>query len=287
VERFLRTLSEDLLGTLPGASLGHFYKRKNEKHPKEFAVIDMARLQEIIHIWIVDIYHNHIHRGIRTTPYQAWMDRRGFSEIELPNSPEELDRICCEITTRSIFHYGIELHGARGFNNRRLQQIRETLEHTGAIKVRVRWSDEKLSHCWVEDPRTNEWFVVPNRNPETRDLSRLQIYMLNKVVRLADSQGEHIKVAEARRRIRAMADGLSSSKRMRDRNRALGILGAIDGDSGNSPLTPEDDSMSSTKKAKPRPRTQMKKRPPPDDMPIVQEIVPSNPPGRPPVFARV
>lgn len=251
VERFLKTISVDFLGSLPGASLGHFYLRKGEKHPRDLAVIDMDQLLRLIHIWIVDVYHNKQHRGIHSTPYRAWSDRRGFVDIELPNSPEDLDRICSDITTRSIFHYGIELHGVRAFNSDQLQEIRRAFEHEGAVTVRVRWNDEKLDRCWIEDPRTNAWFELPNHDPHTRDLSRLQISLIRQMQRRSATKDEALTVVAARRILRDLAQNLMQSKRLRDRKRALDILGVGDGDTSNSPLL-IDDCVPQNKPPKPK-----------------------------------
>jgi putative transposase len=249
VERFFRTISQDLLGSLPGASLGHFYLRVGDKHPKDLAVIDLAHLQKLIHIWIVDIYHQKPHKGIRCSPLKAWQERRGFVDIQLPHDPEELNMVCSDIAERSIFHYGIELFGIRGFNNEQLQEIRNHLEHTKAVKVRVRWNGEKMERCWVEDPRTKEWFEVLNRDPQTRDLSQIQVSLLGKMQRQAENCGEAIGVAEARKRLRDLARQLLQSKRMRDRRRALSILGLSEGDSSASVL--HTDQTAKTKPAHP------------------------------------
>lgn len=55
IERFFRTLNENLLNSLPGAT-GIDLQRRKDVEDANCPVIDLDTLQRILHIWIVDVY---------------------------------------------------------------------------------------------------------------------------------------------------------------------------------------------------------------------------------------
>jgi putative transposase len=64
VERFFRTLTEDALRGLPGATGSHFYNRPKAKDPAKDATISLNLLQRYLHTWIVDVYMSKRHGGL-------------------------------------------------------------------------------------------------------------------------------------------------------------------------------------------------------------------------------
>ncbi len=64
VERAIKSLNVDLMATLPGATLTQLYNRITGNDPSEYAVIDIHTLRHILHIWVIDIYHQDYHRGV-------------------------------------------------------------------------------------------------------------------------------------------------------------------------------------------------------------------------------
>ena len=279
IERFFRTMNSGLMSALPGATLGHFYKRKEGYDPARDAVVDLASLMRWLHIWICDVYHTEQHCGLGCSPAQAWEDRRGLLQIDLPADPDELDMLCSTVERRPVWHYGIELANVR-FNSGDLQEIRRALEYSDPISVRVRWKHTSLRHCFIEDPRDKKWLVVPNPDAETADLSQGQLAMIKKMQRLRSTPEKKLRIAEAKALIRQQAASLLKANTMRERRRGLQMLGFYDGDSSGlvQPTDPPKKRVALTKVATPKPKatlatqaaTLVSKSSAVDDAPVLQ-----------------
>lgn len=64
IERFFRTLNENLLNSLPGGT-GIDLQRRKDVEDINLPVIDLDTLQRILHIWVVDVYMTMPHRGVQ------------------------------------------------------------------------------------------------------------------------------------------------------------------------------------------------------------------------------
>ncbi|MCG6435209.1 DDE-type integrase/transposase/recombinase [Vibrio parahaemolyticus] len=73
VERYFRTINSRLLSRIPGKSFTNIFERK-DYDPLENAVVDSLLLQEMIHIWIVDIYQNGKNGLENNIPNLSWLD---------------------------------------------------------------------------------------------------------------------------------------------------------------------------------------------------------------------
>lgn len=225
VERVIKRLNTDLMATLPGATLTQLYNRVTGNDPSEYAVIDLQTLRHILHIWVVDVYHQEKHRGIRTTPHKAWKQAFDLTQVALPSDMHLLDVLCSETEVRTIFHYGIEICGERTFNNPALQEIRRLRQFDDYIKVKVRYRPAKLDKIWVYDDAMETWIEVMNSNPATRDLSEFQLSLIHKMQREEDAKGNALSIAEARQRMKSMVEPLLRAKTQRARKKALKLLG--------------------------------------------------------------
>ena len=67
VERFFGTLNRRLLHQQPGTTFSNIIDR-GDYDPKKNAVISFDALIEILHIWIIDIYSQEVHRGLGDIP---------------------------------------------------------------------------------------------------------------------------------------------------------------------------------------------------------------------------
>jgi putative transposase len=73
IERWFGTQNQRLLHELPGTTLSNVLDR-DEYDPQKHAVISIDALLEMVHLWIVDIYHQMVHRGIRDIPHRRWVE---------------------------------------------------------------------------------------------------------------------------------------------------------------------------------------------------------------------
>ncbi|TAK87305.1 MAG: transposase, partial [Aquabacterium sp.] len=83
VERFLKTINHHFLHQIPGASYARFHLR-GDYDPTKHALLTLTEVTEVIEKWIVDIYHQDVHRGINDIPYKRWMHSAQLYEPKLP-----------------------------------------------------------------------------------------------------------------------------------------------------------------------------------------------------------
>lgn len=242
IERFLGTLNRDFAASLPGASEAHFYLRQKVSDPANDAVITLGDLKRFLHHWVVNIYMQTPHKGLKQrTPQQAWDECIGVHTINLPAIPDEVDVACAISCRRRLQHYGIDLLGLSSFNNEAIQAIRRKYQFQRAVHVDVRYSPHQLGRVWVQDPDSKEWIEVLNSDPESSDLSEVQVRALNRV--MADrklSHGTSITLVEAKRILREEVSALRLSKSQRERRRAALLLGAVlEGDGSPEKAAPK------------------------------------------------
>lgn len=84
------------------------------------------------------------------------MDRDAL-DIELSQSDQ-----------RDLHHYGIEINSF-SYASQRLATLRAMLPKKS--KVDLKWPDDDAGHIWVWDPIANEYFAVPNKDPQYAGLT--------------------------------------------------------------------------------------------------------------------
>lgn len=143
VERFFRTLREELLAALPGYKGPDIHSRGHRVEDQAFYF--RHELEDIIRRWIVEVYHQRPHSGLVDeqipgvcyTPMQrleAGIARAGF--LRIPGSPNlALDFLPVE--WRTVQHYGVEIDGLR-YNGSALDYVRNATSPHGGTK-RGKW----------------------------------------------------------------------------------------------------------------------------------------------------
>ena len=79
-------------------------------------------MNELLHDWICDVYHQTVHRATSRTPASLWLERITSSRQALPESIEVLDINLSSIETRTLFHYGVELNNLT-YNSKELMML--------------------------------------------------------------------------------------------------------------------------------------------------------------------
>ena len=263
VERMIKRLNAEIMDSLPGATLTQLYNRVTERDPSSWAVVDLESLRQIMHIWVIDVYHQTKHKGTNRQPGPHWDACFDLAQVTLPADLGLLEILCTELTTRTIFHYGIEICGERTFNNSELQALRRRQQFGEYVKVKVRYRPSKLDRIWVFDADSEEWLEVLNSNPATKDLGEFQLKMLHKMQREAISAGEQISILTARQRMRKLVESLNTAKSQRARKKALKLLG----------FTNNLDALSATGAADPEPQSDL------ENDEVAQNGEPSAPPN--------
>jgi transposase InsO family protein len=119
VERFFRTLREDLLQALPGYKGPDIFSRGQK--PEDDAFFFLDELEAIIREWVATLYHCHPHADLvdpglpkmRMSPaamFEHGLARAGY--IEVPRDPH-LAYEFLATRWRTIQHYGVEIDSRR------------------------------------------------------------------------------------------------------------------------------------------------------------------------------
>ncbi|MGW3933765.1 Mu transposase C-terminal domain-containing protein [Streptomyces microflavus] len=119
IERFFRTLREDVLQLLPGYKGPDIHSRG--LNPEKDAFFFLHELEAIIREWVACVYHRRPHSGLvdphlpsvdlsPTAMFEHGLARAGY--IEVPGDPD-LAYEFLEVTMRTVQHYGVEIKGRR------------------------------------------------------------------------------------------------------------------------------------------------------------------------------
>ncbi|MGV0680334.1 transposase [Mycolicibacterium fortuitum] len=168
IERFFRTLREDLLQTLPGYKGPDVYSRGLDVESEAFFYLD--ELEAIIREWIAVVYHHRPHDGLLdpglpglelspATMFEHGIARAGY--IEVPNDPD-LAHEFLDVEWRTIQHYGVDFDNRR-YNGAGLNPYRNiSSPYTG--KAKGRWpfhhNPDDITHVYFRDPENRKWHTL-------------------------------------------------------------------------------------------------------------------------------
>ncbi len=165
LERFFRTLREQLLAALPGYKGPDVYRRG--KNPEQQAFYFLHELEQIVRRWTAECYHRQRHGGLclpevpglALSPLEMFAHgaaRAGFLQV-----PARADLVFdfLKVEWRTIQHYGVEIGGLRydgsALNGYRNQASPYGGKHAGRWPVRVDPGD--VSRVWFQDPDDDSW----------------------------------------------------------------------------------------------------------------------------------
>lgn len=219
VERFFRTLAVDLIHRLPGTTFSNVDER-GDYPSEERACITLAKLEEMLTLWIVDRYLQRPHRGLDgRTPAQVWRDGESARSPRLPLDLDSLECILAHRVNVKLHHYGVEVDSQQ-YHCEDLIELRHRLGERAKVDVRFR---DDLGHVWVRDPLRNVYFVVPNKDKRMHGLSR-DVYRIarSRAKKESDTNAEANAqmVLETYRKITAEATAAMDSNKLRKRRYA-------------------------------------------------------------------
>lgn len=214
---FQGTMNRDLMHGQPGTTFSNILER-DDYDPSKHAVVMLSTFREILHKWIVDVYLQTPHRGIKDIPAHKWHSETIGLQPPLPPSATELDIVLGMTAQRVVFHYGIELEGLK-YNGRELGELRRLL---GAnLKVELTFDPGDLGHINVLDPLKGTYICVPAVDQSyANGISLWQ----NKVIRRyaqreLDGRTDIVALAQAKAEIRALVERDFNHKSTRGRKR--------------------------------------------------------------------
>lgn len=187
IERFFRTLAQDVFHRVPGTTFANVFARNKEDIPEKVAVVTLAELRLHAVHFIVDVYHQRTHRGLGTSPLKAWqesVERHGLRP--LPNA-ERILAALSQVIYRKPQAYGIEYEGLI-YNSAAVAAVRIRPGPAEAVRIAVNPHD--LTTVRFVDPATGEFVEVPIQ-PSMRDRVRgvtLEKHKLARALQLANEK---------------------------------------------------------------------------------------------------
>jgi transposase InsO family protein len=168
VERFFRTVNDDLLTALPGYKGPDIHSRG--KSPESEAYFYVDELEQLFREWVATRYHHRPHDGLidpavpglKYTP--AEMFDKGVAtagRLRVPLRPD-LVYDFLPVAWRTIQHYGVEVNRLR-YNGDALNPYRNrTSPFGGAYKGLwpLRYDPDDVSRLYFQCPDTHEWHTL-------------------------------------------------------------------------------------------------------------------------------
>lgn len=157
IERFFGTLNRGFAHTIPGTTFESIVKRGDYDSLSQ-ACVTLADLQKYLRMWIVDDYHQTIHRSLGITPAQMWASSIRPEEVRLPDANVELDAIVGSVETRRLTNKGIQFSDLF-YNSPALNDL---LRKYGlGTKVNIRYDEADLGRIFVYSPESSTPIAVP------------------------------------------------------------------------------------------------------------------------------
>jgi putative transposase len=229
IERAFGTVNSGILHKLPGTTLSNIIQRGDYDSLK-YASLRLGELDQILHIFLLDIYAESFHRGLQGIPARRWEEatQQGFFP-RVPANPDDVLILLGRTAYRSLRHYGIEFESLR-YNVVSLGPLRARLEaekrrqHTangkqpknGAVKIKYHPSD--LSRIHVYDPFEGVYLEVPAlAQTYTAGLSLWKHRVVRRFVLQQQERVNLVALGEAKRQIQQIVQDSKERPGLRSR----------------------------------------------------------------------
>ena len=199
IERFFKTLREQLLAALPGYKGPDIYSRG--KDPEGCAYFFIDELETVIRQWITGMYHQRPHAGLVDPAVPgldlspAEMFDHGVTRagrLRVPSRPDLVFDLL-PVAWRTIQHYGVEVNGLR-YNGPVLTGYRNRRSPFGGVHAGrwpVRFDTDDVSRIYFQDPADNCWHTLVWEHATEVGVP-FSAETLTYARRLAITQGRHV-----------------------------------------------------------------------------------------------
>jgi putative transposase len=197
-------LNTQLLSHQPGKTFAKFMQQ-NDYDSKNNAVVSFDALQEILHIFIVDIYNQSGHPQLKSPRQKVWSKAIASFPPALPSSKNELSVLIGAIVERTVTRRGIEFEGLI-YNCSELARLRSELEKS--TKTKVKYDPTDLSRVYVLDSLNCQFIEVPALHQEyTQGLTLWQHKVIKQLARIEADRIDIVALALAKEKIQTIVEG--------------------------------------------------------------------------------
>jgi putative transposase len=225
IERFFRTHNQELLEGLPGYTFGSIFARA-DYDPQRDACISLTAFNQMLHLFLLDVYAQDWHEGIQDVPARRW--EASLREGMLPclyHDAEELRIILCASEERTLTRQGIEWE-TLVYYSPELAGLRAVIP---GGRVRFRYDPDDLGEVYVYDPQMGgRWLTLPAVNHSyARGLSLYKHRVIRQTVLAEKGKVDIYALAEAKARLQELvAQEFMRTRKARGRKQAARFLGA-------------------------------------------------------------
>ncbi len=203
IERYFGTLNTQLLSDKPGKTFSSLMERY-DYDPSKNAVISFAALQEMLHIFIVDIHNQSSHPEYFSPRQQVWNRAIACFPPALPPSHQELSVLIGGIVERKITRKGVEFEGLV-YNSSELARLRSSTKTSS--KTKVKYDPTDLSQIYVFDENNCRFIEVPAINQEYSDgLTLWQHKVIKQLARIEANKVDIVALALAKEKIQRIVE---------------------------------------------------------------------------------
>ena len=212
MERLFGRINTELLHELPGTTFSNVFE-KGDYDPKKHAVISLDDFIELAHTYIIDIYHQQIHKGIMDIPAKRWRESTKEWQPNIPARKADLDVLLGHTFERSIDSNGIEFETLI-YNSHELGLLRRRLK-PGTPAV-IKLDIEDVSHIHVYDEMNDRLLPVPALDQEYTQGLTLHQHLVIKSYRrkVAELHKDGDGLARAKLRLQQIVERAMGSSRL-------------------------------------------------------------------------
>lgn len=204
IERYFGALNTQLLSHQPGKTFAKFMQQ-NDYDSKKNAVVSFKALQEILHIFIVDIYNQSGHPQLKSPRQKVWSKSIASFPPALPSSKNELSVLIGATVERTVTRRGIEFEGLI-YNCSELARLRSELKKR--TKTKVKYDPTDLSRVYVLDLVNCQFIEVPALHQEyTQGLTLWQHKVIKQLARIEADRIDIVALALAKEKIQMIVEG--------------------------------------------------------------------------------
>ena len=214
VERTFGSYNTQLLKGQPGRLLQEFTSQY-DYNPRKNAVVSLEALQEMLHIFIVDLHNQSSHPQLLAPRAEVWSKGIALCPPTLPTTLEDLKVLVGAMEKRVISRKGVELYGLY-YNSPELARLRSHYEPEDnrrkdgkrpREKATIKYDPTDLSTIYVLDPTTHEFLEVPAVNQEyTQGLTLWQHRVIKNLAASSAKRVDLVALALAKQQIQAIVD---------------------------------------------------------------------------------
>ncbi|MFH0265457.1 Mu transposase C-terminal domain-containing protein [Vibrio rumoiensis] len=220
VEKIFDQLNKGLVDKIPGKTFARIEQLK-DYNPKLDAVVSVSTFLELMHKWIIDIYHQSPDARERAIPALMWKESLFRPVAYKGHEKEQLKVELGPVHHRTIGLGGIRLYNMR-YESKELIEYRKknALDNSGKLYVKTKTDPMDLSYIYVYLENESRYIKVPvvDNTNYTHGLTLFQHKIVEKVRRLNTRfSADELSLAESRlyieERIQSEINRSSNKKR--------------------------------------------------------------------------